>query len=64
MATERELNPHERKGTNRCPDCGRQVEPVITGRRHTMGTWIPVWGPGPCRDPECPSHTRAATEDA
>ncbi|PGH46755.1 hypothetical protein CRI70_32275 [Streptomyces sp. Ru87] len=18
-----------------------------------MGTWIPVWGPGPCRNPEC-----------
>lgn len=35
-----------------CPDCGQPVETVV--RRHkTLGIWVPVWAPGPCRNPKC-----------
>ncbi|MEU2617455.1 hypothetical protein ABZ642_04695 [Streptomyces sp. NPDC007157] len=35
-----------------CPECGQAVERVV--RRHkTLGAWVPVWGPGPCRNPDC-----------
>ncbi|GAA4953855.1 hypothetical protein GCM10023238_20490 [Streptomyces heliomycini] len=35
-----------------CPACGQPVEKVV--RRHkTLGAWVPVWGHGPCRNPEC-----------
>ncbi|MFA3874862.1 hypothetical protein ABS735_14375 [Streptomyces sp. MMCC 100] len=35
-----------------CPKCGQPVEAVA--RRHkTLGAWVPVWAPGPCRNPKC-----------
>ncbi|MER6224514.1 hypothetical protein ACWCYL_26070 [Streptomyces sp. 900105755] len=51
-----------------CPACGQPVERVV--RRHkTLGAWVPVWGPGPCRNPDCaqypgPSRTREAPPPA
>lgn len=62
MATERDHHPPGRRGPTRCPECGRRVEPVIIGRRHSMGTWIPVWGPGRCPDPACPRHAPPGEE--
>ncbi|MEU7060443.1 hypothetical protein [Streptomyces sp. NPDC046197] len=42
-----------------CPVCGQPVQTVV--RRHkTLGAWVPVWGPGPCRNPAC----RAGAEPA
>ncbi|MER6383891.1 hypothetical protein [Streptomyces sp. NPDC001250] len=42
-----------------CPVCGQPVEAVV--RRHkTLGVWVPVWGPGPCRNPECRTFARPA----
>ncbi|MGW2638792.1 hypothetical protein [Streptomyces sp. NPDC001348] len=42
-----------------CPVCGRPVETVV--RRHkTLGAWVPVWVPGPCRNPDCPAGSEAA----
>ncbi|MFG2954388.1 hypothetical protein ACGF5O_11730 [Streptomyces sp. NPDC048291] len=39
-----------------CPVCGQPVERVV--RRHkTLGAWVPVWGPGPCRNPHCGERT-------
>lgn len=35
-----------------CPLCGQPVETVVR-RRKTLGMWVPVWVPGPCRNPEC-----------
>ncbi|MER6069901.1 hypothetical protein ABT187_13830 [Streptomyces sp. NPDC001817] len=35
-----------------CPVCGQPVGKVV-GRRKTLGAWVPVWGPGPCRNPGC-----------
>ncbi|MEV0239175.1 hypothetical protein AB0I06_04420 [Streptomyces sp. NPDC050674] len=38
-----------------CPSCGQPVETVV--RRHkTLGTWVPRWVAGPCRNPECGAH--------
>lgn len=35
-----------------CPTCGQPVETVV--RRHkTLGTWVPRWVAGPCRNPGC-----------
>lgn len=48
-----------------CPVCGQPVETVV--RRHkTLGAWVPVWGPGPCRNPECEAYAEpgaASDED-
>ncbi|SED73978.1 hypothetical protein SAMN05216532_5537 [Streptomyces sp. 2231.1] len=42
-----------------CPVCGQPVETVV--RRHkTLGAWVPVWGPGPCRNPDCAAGAGAA----
>ncbi|MFF4018215.1 hypothetical protein [Streptomyces sp. NPDC001843] len=42
-----------------CRVCGRPLETVI--RRHkTLGAWVPVWVPGPCRNPDCPAAAEAA----
>ncbi|QES50100.1 hypothetical protein DEJ50_21995 [Streptomyces venezuelae] len=35
-----------------CPACGRPVETVIR-RRKVLGAFVPEWGPGPCRNPDC-----------
>ncbi|WP_234543493.1 hypothetical protein AB5J52_31315 [Streptomyces sp. R39] len=38
-----------------CPVCGQPVERVV-GRHKTLGAWVPVWGPGPCRNPDCAAY--------
>ncbi|ARE74632.1 hypothetical protein ACFVZ8_03085 [Streptomyces sp. NPDC059558] len=35
-----------------CPACGRRVDTVVR-RRKSLGIFIPVWGRGPCRNPDC-----------
>nr|WP_078964117.1 hypothetical protein [Streptomyces durhamensis] len=46
-------------GSHVCPDCGQSVDAVV--RRHkTLGVWVPVWGRGPCRNPECEAATRTS----
>ncbi|MFF3242758.1 hypothetical protein ACFYWY_03250 [Streptomyces sp. NPDC002870] len=37
---------------HRCPACGEPVGTVIK-RRKTLGAYVPVWEPGPCRNPDC-----------
>ncbi|GAA3219127.1 hypothetical protein MTQ10_03060 [Streptomyces sp. XM83C] len=38
-----------------CAVCGQPVETVV--RRHkTLGAWVPVWVPGPCRNPDCTAY--------
>ncbi|MEV4681752.1 hypothetical protein AB0K36_13365 [Streptomyces kurssanovii] len=38
-----------------CAACGQPVESVV--RRHkTLGTYVPLWEPGPCRNPDCPLY--------
>ncbi|MEU7722753.1 hypothetical protein [Streptomyces tibetensis] len=44
-----------------CPSCGQPVDTVV--RRHkTLGTWVPRWVAGPCRNPECGSYDAEAAE--
>ncbi|MFE4961795.1 hypothetical protein [Streptomyces sp. NPDC056660] len=35
-----------------CPVCGQTVARVVH-RHKTLGAWVPVWRPGPCRNPDC-----------
>ncbi|MEL3947600.1 hypothetical protein [Streptomyces sp. LNU-CPARS28] len=35
-----------------CEHCGRPVGTAIK-RRKVLGAYVPVWGPAPCRNPEC-----------
>ncbi|GHF62690.1 hypothetical protein GCM10018783_34860 [Streptomyces griseosporeus] len=45
-----------------CPVCGQPVETVV--RRHkTLGAWVPVWAPGPCRNPGCAAYGTPAAEE-
>jgi hypothetical protein len=35
-----------------CPVCKQAVDTVV--RRHkTLGVFVPLWGAGPCRNPQC-----------
>ncbi|MDQ1048517.1 hypothetical protein [Streptomyces sp. V4I2] len=46
-----------------CPACGQPVDTVV--RRHkTLGAWVPVWVPGPCRNPRCEAYVAKAAEVA
>lgn len=38
-----------------CPACRQPVETAIK-RRKILGAFVPVWGPGACRNPDCPAH--------
>ncbi|MFD9001206.1 hypothetical protein ACFV0T_09590 [Streptomyces sp. NPDC059582] len=40
-----------------CPDCGQAVETVVVRRHKTLGAWVPVWGPGSCRNADCGAYT-------
>ncbi|TPQ15959.1 hypothetical protein [Streptomyces sporangiiformans] len=39
-----------------CPVCGQPVDTVVH-RHKTMGVVVPLWGPGPCKNPECEAYT-------
>ncbi|MFF7262833.1 hypothetical protein ACFZCL_21465 [Streptomyces sp. NPDC008159] len=44
-----------------CPACGQPVATIV--RRHkTLGAFVPVWGPGPCRNPKCDAYVDSAAE--
>jgi hypothetical protein len=44
-----------------CPVCGQPVATVV--RRHkTLGAFVPVWGPGPCRNPKCEAYVEDAVD--
>ncbi|MER5446015.1 hypothetical protein ABT052_01990 [Streptomyces sp. NPDC002766] len=44
-----------------CPVCGQPVETVVK-RHKTLGAWVPVWTPGPCRNPECEAYVPGVAE--
>lgn len=46
-----------------CPVCGQPVETVVK-RHKTLGAWVPVWGPGPCRNPDCATYTETGSRPA
>ncbi|MEV5984764.1 hypothetical protein AB0L85_07040 [Streptomyces sp. NPDC052051] len=46
-----------------CPLCGHPVARAV-GRRKTLGAYVPVWRPGPCRNPDCPRNTAQEHENS
>ncbi|MFI0975519.1 hypothetical protein ACH4SP_00665 [Streptomyces sp. NPDC021093] len=50
---EREAGP---RGSLLCPVCKNSVDTIVRGRRKSLGAYVPVWGPGPCGNPDCPEH--------
>ncbi|MGW7434975.1 hypothetical protein [Streptomyces sp. NPDC054849] len=61
MAGEQQQHAHERVAPQAgheqrtCPACGRPVDTVVR-RRKSLGVFVPVWGRGPCRNPDCPEY--------
>lgn len=51
--TEHETGP---QGTPVCSVCKQPLEMTIKKRHKTLGIFVPVWGPGPCRNPDCPEY--------
>ncbi|MFB7169937.1 hypothetical protein ACFCYM_03755 [Streptomyces sp. NPDC056254] len=51
-------NQHETgpQGRILCPTCKRPVDTVIKRRHKTLGVFVPVWEPGPCRNPDCSDY--------
>nr|WP_251022277.1 hypothetical protein [Streptomyces sp. ISL-10] len=45
--------PRRTQGEPVCPACGKPVGTVVK-RHKTLGAFVPVWEPGPCRNPDCP----------
>ncbi|MEU9291592.1 hypothetical protein AB0D57_45005 [Streptomyces sp. NPDC048275] len=39
-----------------CPVCRQPVATVVRRRHKTLGAFVPVWGPGPCRNPKCEAN--------
>ncbi|KOG09673.1 hypothetical protein [Streptomyces viridochromogenes] len=44
------------QGTPVCPVCKQPLEMTIKRRHKTLGIFVPVWGPRPCHNPECPEY--------
>lgn len=44
------------QGTLVCPVCKRPLQMIVKRRHKTLGVFVPVWGPGPCRNPDCPEY--------
>ncbi|WP_037891395.1 hypothetical protein [Streptomyces sp. NRRL S-87] len=38
-----------------CAVCGKPVDEVVH-RHKTLGAFVPEWGPGPCRNPDCSAY--------
>ena len=35
---------------------------TVVKRHKTLGAWVPVWVPGPCRNPECEAYVPEGAE--
>lgn len=45
-----------------CPVCGQPVDTVVH-RHKTLGVFVPLWGPGPCKNPECRAYKEEAESE-
>ncbi|GGO45775.1 hypothetical protein GCM10012286_35050 [Streptomyces lasiicapitis] len=54
----------QKRAASICPACKQPVASQIK-RHKTLGVFVPLWGPGPCRNPDCaeyePAHHRPPT---
>lgn len=39
-----------------CPACKQHVDMIVKRRHKTLGAYVPVWGPGPCHNADCPEY--------
>lgn len=46
-----------------CPVCKHPVATEIQ-RHKTLGIFVPVWGPGPCHNPDCPAHEEEPQQES
>ncbi|MFE7767322.1 hypothetical protein [Streptomyces sp. NPDC057438] len=46
-----------------CPVCKQRLEMTIKSRHKTLGVFVPVWGPSPCHNPDCPKHLEKPETD-
>jgi hypothetical protein len=44
------------RGVIGCPVCENPLPMIIKKRHKTLGIFVPVWAPGPCRNPDCPEY--------
>jgi hypothetical protein len=45
-----------------CPVCKQPVQAIATKRRKVFGTYVPVWEPGECQNPDCPLNTEPLSQ--
>ncbi|MFI1481173.1 hypothetical protein [Streptomyces sp. NPDC020747] len=46
-----------------CPVCKQAVDTVV--RRHkTLGVFVPLWGAGPCQNPQCAEYEEGEADKA
>lgn len=50
------------QGALTCPVCKQPVDTVVKRRHKTLGLFVPVWHPGPCRNPDCPEYLEPLEE--
>ncbi|MFI9614959.1 hypothetical protein ACIHCM_25365 [Streptomyces sp. NPDC052023] len=53
MGKEHETGP---QGELTCPICKQPLDMTDKRRRKTLGLFVPVRRPGPCRNPDCPEY--------
>ncbi|MER6617653.1 hypothetical protein ABT276_30920 [Streptomyces xantholiticus] len=46
---------HDPQHPYKCPGCGQPVAAIVK-RHKTLGAYVPLWAPGPCRNPDCSLH--------
>ncbi|GAU71343.1 hypothetical protein SSP35_35_00110 [Streptomyces sp. NBRC 110611] len=44
------------QGELACPVCKQPLTMTIKRRHKTLGIFVPVWTPEPCRNPDCPAY--------
>ncbi|GAA3905159.1 hypothetical protein GCM10022244_14140 [Streptomyces gulbargensis] len=49
-------HPTGQHGVLVCPVCKQTVDTVVKRRHKTLGAFVPEWGPGPCRNVDCPEY--------
>ncbi|MGJ7419461.1 hypothetical protein AB9128_26830 [Streptomyces cinereoruber] len=49
------MRESEPRAEHVCPVCRGDVHSEIK-RHKTLGVFVPLWGPGPCHNPDCAAY--------
>ncbi|MFF2779576.1 hypothetical protein ACFVU3_32340 [Streptomyces sp. NPDC058052] len=55
-------HPAGPQGALVCPVCKQDVDTVVKRRHKTLGLYVPVWEPGPCRNPDCVAYLEESAQ--